>query len=540
MWPLDDSYQTSSQTTTLINYELLLTYHKVINKNIKLNALAGANTATYDLRGLTGATGGGLYVPNLYDLSNSVLPPYVGNGRYKRKSNALFASADITYKDFIGASFAMRQLWHSTLPEDDNSLFCPSAGISFLPLNLLSNQPQWLSSLKLYGSWGSTPVTLGIYQTNTSFFINGYPWNGNLMMTAADVVPDKDLKGGLITSFEAGIDFSLFKNRVSLNANYYNETASDQPVQINVDATSGLTAKYINASTVKREGLEFVLNATIIKGRNFSWAVTVPMGWLLKNPVTKIIEGQDRVQPSGWKSSLSRNSFASAYQVLGKDWGQLIGGGYARNEEGIPLLDSNGLYLADANYNYGSIVPKLTGGLQSFLTYKSIFFNFSLDFQQGGKFYSCSEYWGNYSGTLAPTATLNDKGVNVREPVAENGGVHVTGVSALDGKTPVDMYVNAYAYFRQYRNTNIAEPYIHSLSYVKLRELSLGYKLPVTKWKFTKSYMQSAGIAFIARNPWLIYSASGNFDPSEISVVYGEEGQLPPTRSWGLNLSIIF
>jgi hypothetical protein len=52
--------------------------------------------------------------------------------------------------------------------------------------------------------------------------------------------------------------------------------------------------------------------------------------------------------------------------------------------------------------------------------------------------------------------------------------------------------------------------------------------------------MQSASIAFIARNPWLIYSAAKNFDPSEISFIYGEEGQLPPTRSWGLNLSVVF
>ena len=102
------------------------------------------------------------------------------------------------------------------------------------------------------------------------------------------------------------------------------------------------------------------------------------------------------------------------------------------------------------------------------------------------------------------------------------------------------MYVSAYDYFRQYRGTNIAEPYIHSLSYIKLRELSIGYKLPVTKWKFTSNYMQSASIALVARNPWLIYSAAKNFDPSEISFIYGEEGQLPPTRSWGLSLNVVF
>jgi hypothetical protein len=102
------------------------------------------------------------------------------------------------------------------------------------------------------------------------------------------------------------------------------------------------------------------------------------------------------------------------------------------------------------------------------------------------------------------------------------------------------MYVSAITYYRQFRSTRIAEPYIHSLSYIKVRELNIGYKLPVTRWKFTKGYMQAASISFIARNPSLIYSAAANFDPLEISTVYGEEGQLPPTRSYGINLTVVF
>jgi hypothetical protein len=228
--------------------------------------------------------------------------------------------------------------------------------------------------------------------------------------------------------------------------------------------------------------------------------------------------------------------------MLGKNWGQLIGGGFARNDEGVPLLDPmTGLFITgDVNYNYGCVVPRLTGGFQSLFTYKNFMLNFSLDYQHGGKFYSCSEYWGNYSGVLAPTAVVNDGGANVRDAVDDGGGIHVTGVSSVDGKTPVDMYVDAFTYFHQFRSTRIAEPYIHSLSYIKLRELSLGYNLPVKKWSFTRKYMQAASIAFIARNPWLIYTAAKNFDPSEISLVYGEEGQLPPVRSYGLNLSFTF
>src|SRR6478735_6835825 len=410
LWPLTDSYETNQQILNLLNYELLVTYRKLIGKDIRINALAGANTITYKGRSLSGSTAGGLLIPDLYDVYNSVYPPSIGHSRNESKSNSVFAAGDVEFKKWVGASFALRQVWHSTLPEANNSLFCPSAGISFFPFELLSNQPKSISSLKLYTSWGRVPLTPGIYSTNTYFNLNGM-WGSNFMMTAGDVLPDNALKGGLITSYEAGIDVRMFSNRIGLNVNYYNEIAADQPGQANVDASSGFTGLVANVSTVKRSGLEFLLNAAIISNKNFRWNITVPVGWLLNNPVTKIIEGQERVQPAGWKSGLDRNSFASVYQVLGKDWGQLIGGGFARNDAGMPLLDpTTGLYIAaDANYNYGSTVPKLTGGFQSFFNYKNISLNFSIDYQHGGKFYSCSEYWGNYSGTLAATAATNDK-----------------------------------------------------------------------------------------------------------------------------------
>ena len=540
--PTIERYETGQQYQNLLSYDLLLTHNKVLSKSITVKTFAGITTSTSKLKSIGAYSAGGLIIPNLYDISNSLYQPYIANGRLQQKRNSVFASADVEYKKFIAASVTARKLWSSTLPQDNNSLFCPSAGVSFIPTELFHHIPSWLSFLKIYGGWGKTPLTLGSYQTNISFYVNSSQWNGNFLMTAGDVIPDEHLKGGLITSYETGIDLKLFNSRLGINLNYYNEVAADQPVQINVDAVSGIAAKVINAATVKRQGFEFVLNAIAIKTKNISWSLTGTTGWFLNNEVKKIIEGQTKIQPYGWKSGLDRNSFASSYNVLGLNWGQLIGGGFARNDEGIPLLDpSTGLYVAaDADYNYGTIVPRLTGGLQSFFSYKNLSLNFSIDFQHGGKFYSCSEYWGNYSGVLAPTAAMNDRGFNVRDAVSEGGGIHVTGVSSIDNKTPVDIYVDAFTYFHQFRSTRIAEPYIHKLSYIKLRELSIGYNLPVKNWSFTNKFVLAASIAVIARNPWLIYSAVKNFDPSEISLVYGEEGQLPPTRSLGITISITF
>ncbi|WP_431211345.1 hypothetical protein ACQ86N_36525 [Puia sp. P3] len=60
------------------------------------------------------------------------------------------------------------------------------------------------------------------------------------------------------------------------------------------------------------------------------------------------------------------------------------------------------------------------------------------------------------------------------------------------------------------------------------------------KWGFTTKWMQSATASVVGRSLWLIYSGSRNFDPSQISNVYGENGELPTTRSLGFNLSFNF
>lgn len=125
----------------------------------------------------------------------------------------------------------------------------------------------------------------------------------------------------------------------------------------------------------------------------------------------------------------------------------------------------------------------------------------------------------------------------MRDPVADGGGVHVFGVDAQGKAT--DMYVEGQSYFQQFRNKNISENSVYDLTFVKLRELSLGYKIPVEKLGIGK-FVTTAVFSVVSRNPWLIYTKNKGFDPSEISNVYGEDGQLPGTRSVGVNLKLGF
>jgi hypothetical protein len=207
--------------------------------------------------------------------------------------------------------------------------------------------------------------------------------------------------------------------------------------------------------------------------------------------------------------------------------------------EGQPELYDDGSYNTVPSKYFGNVLPKYTGGFQNtFRIMKNITVNANIDYQVGGKFFSISDMWGSFSGLTARTSGLNDKGLPIRDPVADGGGVHVYGVD-VESHEPVDYYVDAQEYYHNFYNLSAYDEFIYDLSYVKLRELSVGYNVPVEKLGISK-YVQGLNVSVVAQNPWLIYSSTKDFDPSEISAAQGESGQFPGIRSLGLNLKLNF
>jgi outer membrane receptor protein involved in Fe transport len=473
----------------------------------------------------------------LYAISNSKANPTIGNVREGTEVRSVFGFGDIEWNRMFAVNFALRNDWYSTLPAGDNSLLSPSVGASFFFSDLTKNALPWLSYGKVFASWGKKPTSLNVYQNNFAYTIGLNQWNGNFLTSVPNAGITPGVTGALINTYEAGFEFRFSKGRYGLQFTYYDESSKNPPITVATSAYSGFNSVLINASEVKRKGIELVADARIMRSKNFEWTVNKTFGYLIKNPITELLPGQNRLLLAGGAFG---TRFARAFHELNQDWGQLIGGGIKRNEAGLPLLDASGMFLADVDKHYGSVIPKLTGGIVNTMNYKGFTLNFNIDYQFGGKFFSLSEMWGHYSGLLKATAATNDRGWNVRDAVADGGGVHVVGVSAADGKTPVDMYVDAQTYFHQFYSTQIAEPFVHSLSFVKMRELSVGYRVPVEKLGKLGAVVKGANIALVARNPFLLYRETKNFDPSEISDIQGEEGNMPGTRSLGINFKFNF
>lgn len=536
------SYSTGQLKANLLQFDLIASYSKpFLNNKLNVNLNAGATDLRNTNYTAEMATKNGLNVPGLYAISNSKDQPTLTNTRTKTENRALFASGDLEWNKMVDVTFALRNDWYSVLLPDNNRLLSPSAGVSFFFGDLIKDAVPLISYGKVFGSWGKKPTSgLAAYATNFAYTVNQNKWGSNFLTTTPNQAISPTISGALITTYEAGLDLRFKNNRYGFNLVYYNETSENAPFSVPISGYSGFNSYLTNISLIKRSGLEIVADARIMTRKDFTWEATATFSKLLKNPVVKTDTAGNKIQISTG-AAFQGIVPPKVYQLQGKAWGQLVGTAIKKNVDGKPIIDaSSGTFVTEQNHDFGTVVPDISGGLVNTLNYKNFVLNFSIDYQIGGKFFSLSEMWGTYSGLLAPTAATNDKGMNVRDEISLGGGVHMVGVSSVDEKTPVDIYVPAQDYFHGLGGGNaIADYFIHSLTFVKLREIGVGYNIPVQKLGNVK-WIKGITATLIARNPLMIYRETRNFDPSEISGVYGEDGQYPGTRGVGFNLKFNF
>jgi TonB-linked SusC/RagA family outer membrane protein len=528
-------YYTGTTYSNRENYEGIVSYTKAIS-DFKLNAQAGFDFYNSVYKANSAQTVNGFNIKNLFTVSNSKDQPSISNTRQREKYNAAFVRGDLGWKDFLFGEFTLRKDWFSVLPPADNSVLSKSFGGSFVFSDLL--KLDGLDYGKLRVSWGEIPTAIGIYSyPGFAYGVGAYQWNGNFLMGTPDQLVDPNIRGAVKTQKEVGIELRFLKNRVGLTATYWDGSEKDIPYAVTIAAYSGFTSKYLNTGEISKQGLDFTVNLKPLDLPNVSWELNGTLGVLLKNDVIKIAEGVDRfIVQQQW----GRNEAPAMVHAVGRPWGELYGSGIKKDTiSGLPLLTSSGGYVAEPNTYFGNVLPKVTGGVQNYIRImKDFTLVVNIDYQFGGKFFSLSDMWGTYSGLTSRTSGLNDKGIPIRDPVDDGGGVHIFGVDQ-NTLQPKDYYVDAQNYYHSLYDSKFYDSFVYDLTFIKLRELSIGYTLPVRKLGLTK-VLQGANVSIVAQNPWLIYAKTKDFDPSEISAASGEAGQFPGVRSLGVNLKLNF
>jgi TonB-linked SusC/RagA family outer membrane protein len=507
------------------NADLILTFNRNVSDAISLRAFVGANTRFNQYNLDAGTTVGGLSVPDFFNLQNSVQRPTIVDNTSQRRIHSVFGSVSLGIAELVYIDGTLRNDWASTLPLNNNSFLYPSASVSFLFSSLPAFESSEIISLgKIRASYAEVgndtdPYRIGLtYEPRDNF-------GANPSFRVPTTRNNPDLKPERTKSYELGLDLRFFENRLNLDVTYYNSTSTDQIFQVPVTGASGYTSQIINAGKVTNNGIEVALSGAPVVREDFRWDITA--NWARNR--NKLVE----LSPGIQNYRIANGPFAVTIDAReGQPLGVITGVDYVYDDEGNKVVDENGVYaFSDALVPLGSVLADWTGGVTNSFTYKGINLSALFSAQFGGELYSLTSTFGKYSGMMEETVEGNIRqqymivdGVRERE----TGGYVPNDIEIA----PVDFFASMFGHGRAF---------VYDASFVKLRELSLGYSLPTSV--ISKTPFRKISFSIIGRNLAILYKKVPHLDPEAAVTGSGniqgyEGGAIPSLRSYGFNISL--
>lgn len=517
-----------------LNYDLMGNVDKDLNEDFNFKGLLGVNMRRTKINSIFASTNGGLVVPGLYSIANSLNPVSSPTEVYAPTAvDGYFAGVTLTYQDFVSLDGTFRRDRSSTLPDGNNAYNYYSVSGSWLFSHHLQTVP-WLSHGKLRANYAEVGNSAPWGRTTDSYdkpdpFGSATLFSLPVSKNNDELVPERTL------SKEIGLEMAFLRNRVGFDASYYITNTKNQLIPVAVSSATGFGSKFLNAGDVQNKGIEVTVFATPVRNSNFSWDIN--LNWTRnRNKVVALYGDSKNLQIASFQGGVSINA------SLGQPYGTIQGKTWVYHDNGGKTVGANGRYLQSVTTNnvIGNINPDWVGGIYNTFKYKNLSLGFLVDMRHGGDLFSLDLYYGLATGIYPESVGLNDLGNPSRDPVSAGGGVIMPGVKA-DGK-PNDIRVEndfgTYGYAR-----NPAAQFVYDASYVKLREANITYSLPGTVIDRIK-FVKGIDISLIGRNLWIIHKNLPYADPEE-NLSAGnaqgyQSGAYPTVRQIGANLRVKF
>jgi TonB-linked SusC/RagA family outer membrane protein len=517
------------------NSDLFLTGVYNLSPSLSVDGMVGSGLRMNQNEEM-GAQGNPFIVPGLYSISN--MGSHQGHYGFNEKEiRSLYGALNLGYNDYLFLNFTARNDWSSTLPADANSFFYPSVGVSFVFSEALeSAMPDWLSFGQLRASWAEVGSDTNPYQLNLTYTPVGTHGGRPLWRIGRSDVPLADLKPTITTEIELGFDIRLLDDRVGLDFAWYERETINQILATNISHTTGYTARVINAGQLDNTGIEFQLTAMPVSSPTFFWRSTLNYG---KNTskVVALVGDQERLTLDE-----SRRQTAWITADVGQEFGTILGYTYLRDSNGNIVHDASGLPMRNSELQIlGRGTPDWTAGWLNTISWRNFSLNMMIDVEWGGQIFSGSNAAaysaGLHKNTLNGRAQCDgNRGDDGRwasdcfvgPGVSENGGTNSVGT------TPQAYYGHI--------STQIAEEFVYDKNVVTMRQIQIGYRLPLDL--LSGLGVRSASVSVVGRNLFFLYNPIPNVDP-QAGINRGNAQGLefegvPHTRSIGFNIDLQF
>ena len=467
-----------------------------------------------------------LKYPNVFTLANILMnSAAVLDQRIDahRQLQSVFATAQLGYKESVFIDVTARNDWASTLAftkHEKSGFFYPSVGASFI-FNKWMALPEWISFGKLRGAYSKVGNDIPLFITNSvSHVVAG----GGIQ--ANDAAPFEEMRPEMTYSVEVGTEWRFLQSRLGINATYYRTNTRNQFFKLPALSGDRFAYRYVNAGNIQNEGWELTLDAAPVMNRDFMWKTTLNFS----SNKNKIIELHEKLKEFVYGPT----SFSSSYAmklVEGGSIGDIYGKAFVRDAEGNIVYetdgDNKGLPRVEGDGNtvkVGNANPVFSMGWSHTLSYKGISLYCLIDWRYGGDILSQTQADMDMYGVSKATADARD-----------------AGYVLLEGRRIEDVK-------RFYKNVvggraGVTEYYMYDATNIRLRELSLSYRLPAN-WIQQMKIFHEIQLSFVGRNLFFFYKKAP-FDP-DLVLSTGNDNQgidvygMPTTRSLGFSIKCDF
>ncbi len=524
---------TLERTNVLLEYTM--NYNKQLNESSTINVLGGVTYQYFNNRSFSGT------IRNFP--SDALATNNLGLG--DTNNDNLFSNQEdnslLSYLSRVNYTLLNKYLFTASLRADGSSRFGENNKFGYFPSVALGWQlgrenfmPDFFSDLKLRGSWGLTGnqdianyASLTTFTTGANVVLN----NAVLVGTRPSRIANPDLKWETTEQINIGLDASIWQGRLSATIDYFVKNTRDMLINLPLPRATGFESILSNVGKMQNKGVELLLSSTNIDKKHFSWSTTVNFS-AIKNKVKDLGEVTDII--TGNVEAIGPTTIIREGQPAYSYYGYQITGIFQTNDDiaasaqpaskpGYPIFKDvnadNRITPAD-QIIIGNPFPNFTFGIQNSLIWKRFQLDVFVQGQQGADLLNINVLESMYPNNFR------------RNRIAQQALNRWTPQNP-DTKWPSGVQPSAYG------GGKVNTLALQDASYIRLKNIQLGYNLPVEKIKFIQSarvYVTGQNIATFT--DYIGFDPEANaFGRSNVRLDYNG---YPLARTWMIGLNVGF
>lgn len=470
-----------------------------------------------------------------------------------RVSNFMSYYATFTY------AYSNKYIFNFNVRADASNKFGQSSDARFLPIYSFSGRwniyeegwlkdSKWINQLSLRASYGTQGNVSMEHSPYTILRRGSLDANSGEYIATLDRLPNPGLKWEKTSSFNLGLDFSLFNNFLYGNVELYYRKGTDQIIKKEITPTNGMKAVSINRGDIENRGWELSLNMNPINTEDWGLGISFNTGKNyneVTNSGLSSYDYNDYINGTIIKDGEAVNTFYSyKFDKLDEKGLPTFKDLCEFNEKGERVINSKEELFDQIFAVSGTREPTLAGGFSASLRYKSLSLNANFSFSMGAK-ERLNNLYESDQRLPVPQQNLSSEFVDRWRKPGDEAHTNIPGIStntlgylqqkktAPDGRTYFSKYSGGFSYWTMY---NASDLRVVSKDFLRCRSLSLSYNLPETLCE--RISMRAISLSFTTSNLFVLKDPKlKGRDPEQIKL---GAGVIPPQRTYSFGVNINF